>query len=154
MGLKRKCSSQATLVFLYAFPVTSLATFAAIRSQIYLLQFTLFVCFIFNHFYPSLYNQVVPCPKVQKKGLKTDFYDDSLSLDKWKNKHETDLRILVKADCWYWRELDCCIFRPAFGCCALQTLVEMTIFSIFTHFFLKKARNFQQILAKSRFYIS
>ena len=25
----------------------------------------------------------------------------------------------------------CCIFRPAFGCCKLQTLVEIVIFSIF-----------------------
>ena len=32
----------------------------------------------------------------------------------------------------------CCMFRPAFGCCALQTLVKIVIFSIFTHFFLKK----------------
>ena len=26
---------------------------------------------------------------------------------------------------------DCCIFRPAFGCCAFQTLVEIVIFSVF-----------------------
>ena len=48
----------------------------------------------------------------------------------------------------------CCIFRPAFGCCALPTLGKMTIFSVFTHFFFKKARNLQQILVKSRFFFS
>ena len=39
---------------------------------------------------------------------------------------------------WEWQSIGlamfiitCCIFRPAFGCCALQTLVEMGIFSIF-----------------------
>ena len=36
----------------------------------------------------------------------------------------------------------CCIFQPAFGCCAPQMLVKKVIFSVFTHFFLKKARNF------------
>ena len=29
----------------------------------------------------------------------------------------------------------CCIFRPAFGCCALQTLVEIVIFSAFIQLF-------------------
>ena len=32
----------------------------------------------------------------------------------------------------------CCIFRPAFGCCALQTLVKIVIFSIFSAKKLKK----------------
>ena len=32
----------------------------------------------------------------------------------------------------------CCIFLPAFGCCELQTLVEMTIFSVFCAKNLKK----------------
>ena len=41
----------------------------------------------------------------------------------------------------------CCIFRPAFGCCALQTLVKIVIFSIFCA---KKAR--QQIFAKNTFF--
>ena len=27
--------------------------------------------------------------------------------------------------------LECCIFQPAIGCCALQTLVEIVIFSVF-----------------------
>ena len=41
-----------------------------------------------------------------------------------------------------------CIFRPAFGCCALQTLIETVIFSVFYAKKLKKARNLQQIFAK------
>ena len=50
--------------------------------------------------------------------------------------------------------LSCCIFRPAFGCCALQTLVEKVIFSIFSAKNFKKARNLQQISAKKQvFYI-
>ena len=46
----------------------------------------------------------------------------------------------------------CCIFRPAFGCCALQTLVEIVIFSFFSAKKLKKAINFQQIFAKNMFF--
>ena len=34
----------------------------------------------------------------------------------------------------------CRIFRPAFGCCALQMLVEMTIFSVFVAKNLKKQK--------------
>ena len=48
--------------------------------------------------------------------------------------------------------LKCCIFRPAFGCCALQTLVEIVIFSIFAAKNPKKARNLQQIYAKNSFF--
>ena len=44
---------------------------------------------------------------------------------------------------------ECCIFWPAFGCCALQTLVEIVIFSIFSA---KRARNLQQIFAKNMFF--
>ena len=39
----------------------------------------------------------------------------------------------------------CCIFRPAFGCCALQTLVEIVFFSVFAAKNLKKTRILQQI---------
>ena len=46
----------------------------------------------------------------------------------------------------------CCIFLPAFGCCALQTLVEIVIFSVFAANNLKKARNLQQILAKNSYF--
>ena len=49
---------------------------------------------------------------------------------------------------------DCCIFRPAFGCCALQTLVEIVIFNVFAAKNLKKARNLQQILAKDSFFFN
>ena len=45
----------------------------------------------------------------------------------------------------------CCTFQPAFGCCALQTLVERVIFSIFCPKRLKKTRNLQQNFAKKRF---
>ena len=34
----------------------------------------------------------------------------------------------------------CCIFPPAFGCCAPQTLVEIVIFSIFYAKKLKKRK--------------
>ena len=46
---------------------------------------------------------------------------------------------------------NCCIFWPAFGCCALQTLVEMAFFSIYCAKKLKKARNLQQNYAKHIF---
>ena len=39
----------------------------------------------------------------------------------------------------------CCIFRPAFECCARQTLVEIVIFSVFAAKSVKKASNLQQI---------
>ena len=45
-----------------------------------------------------------------------------------------------------------CIFRPAFGSCALQMLVEMAILSIFCAKNLQKAKNLQQILAKNSFF--
>ena len=48
--------------------------------------------------------------------------------------------------------LHCCIFWPVIGCCALQTLVEMTIFSVFAAKNLKNTKNLQQILAKNRFF--
>ena len=40
----------------------------------------------------------------------------------------------------------CCIFWPAFGCCALQTLIEIVIFNVFSAKKLKKARKLQLIL--------
>ena len=43
----------------------------------------------------------------------------------------------------------CCIFRPAFGCCALQTLVEIVFFSVFAAKNLKKGRILQQISVKN-----
>ena len=42
---------------------------------------------------------------------------------------------------------DCCIFWPAFGCCALQPLVKIVIFSVFAAKNLKKARNFNKFAA-------
>ena len=48
-----------------------------------------------------------------------------------------------------WFNMWCCIFRPAFGCCALQTLVEIVIFSVFAAKNLKKARILQQISVKN-----
>ena len=39
---------------------------------------------------------------------------------------------------------ECCIFRPALGCCTLQTLVEIVIFSVFNAKKLKK----QEICSK------
>ena len=58
---------------------------------------------------------------------------------------------------WVWIQLgvdwvECCIFRPAFGCCAVQSLVKRIIFSIFSAKKLKKARNLQQIFAKNMFF--
>ena len=47
-----------------------------------------------------------------------------------------------------------CIFRPAFGCCALQTLIETVIFSVFYAKKLKKARNLQQIFAKKQLFLN
>ena len=47
----------------------------------------------------------------------------------------------------------CCIFRPAFGCCALKTLVEIDIFSVFAAKNIKKARILQQISVKNRFFL-
>ena len=46
----------------------------------------------------------------------------------------------------------CCIFLPAFGCCALQTLVNLVIFSIFAAKNFKKARILQQNSAKNSFF--
>ena len=46
----------------------------------------------------------------------------------------------------------CCIFRPAFGCCALQLLVEIVIFSVFNGKKPKKARNLQQNFTKNMFF--
>ena len=50
----------------------------------------------------------------------------------------------------------CCIFRPAFGCYACQTLVKIVIFSVFCAKNqkkpFKKARNLRQILAKNSFF--
>ena len=56
-------------------------------------------------------------------------------------KFETEL-IVIEADflnCF--SKLLCSNFRPAFGCCARQTLVELVIYSVFAAKNLKKARN-------------
>ena len=45
--------------------------------------------------------------------------------------------------------LFCCIFRPAFGCWALETLVEIVILSVFFCKKAKKTRHLQQIFAKN-----
>ena len=50
----------------------------------------------------------------------------------------------------------CCIFWPAFGCCAPKTLVKICIFNVFGGKKLKKkekqARNLQQNLRKKSFF--
>ena len=46
----------------------------------------------------------------------------------------------------------CCILRPAFGCCALQMLVEIVIFSIFNNKKLKKQEICSKFLQKTRFF--
>ena len=47
----------------------------------------------------------------------------------------------------------CCIFRLAFGCCPLQTLVEIVIFSIFNgKKQRKRARNLQKKFANNMFF--
>ena len=43
----------------------------------------------------------------------------------------------------------CCIFQPAYGCCALQTLVEIVIFSVFCAKNLKKQEICSKILQKT-----
>ena len=52
------------------------------------------------------------------------------------------------------RTYACCIFWPAFRCCARQTLVQIVIFSVFAAKTLKKARNLHQISAKKQFFLS
>ena len=47
----------------------------------------------------------------------------------------------------------CCIFRPAFGCCALQTLVKIVIFSVFYAKNLKKQEICSKFL-KKQFFLS
>ena len=47
---------------------------------------------------------------------------------------------------------NCCIFWPAFGCCAPQMLVEIVIFSIFYAKTLKKVTNLLQIFSKKWFF--
>ena len=63
----------------------------------------------------------------------------------------TVLNITFNMIIFHMRTIECCIFRPAFGCCVLQTLVVIVIFSIFAAKKLKKARILQQISAKNRF---
>ena len=71
-------------------------------------------------------------------------------------KHENDpmettdgyrwgkLKLSLKIICqiarasWLLNFADCCIFWPAFGCCALQTLVDIFILMFFTSKSLKK----------------
>ena len=47
--------------------------------------------------------------------------------------------------------LSCSIFQPGFGCCALQTLVELVIFCVFCAKKLKKQEIWSKILPKTRF---
>ena len=51
----------------------------------------------------------------------------------------------------HWCNITCCIFRPSFGCCARQRLVDIVIFSVFAAKNQKKnkkfAANLQQISA-------
>ena len=44
-----------------------------------------------------------------------------------------------------WGYIICCIFWPAFGCCACQMLVEIVIFSVFA------AKNFKKVKFSSHF---
>ena len=53
---------------------------------------------------------------------------------------------------WHGSRQHCCIFRPAFGCCPLETPVEIVFFSAFAAKNLKKARNLQQISIKNTFF--
>ena len=48
----------------------------------------------------------------------------------------------------------CCIFRPAFGCCALQKLVEIVIFRVFSAKNLKKVEICSKFLQKKKFLLS
>ena len=48
----------------------------------------------------------------------------------------------------------CCIFRPAFGCCAPQTLVEIVIFSVFSAKKLKKSKKFASNFCKKICFLS
>ena len=45
----------------------------------------------------------------------------------------------------------CCIFPPVFGCCALQILVEIVIFSAFCAKKPKKQEIWRKVLQKTRF---
>ena len=47
----------------------------------------------------------------------------------------------------------CCIFRPPFGCCALQTQVKIVIFSVFNGKKLK-SKKFAENFAKNMFFLS
>ena len=44
----------------------------------------------------------------------------------------------------------CCIFQPAFGCCPLQTLVEIVIFSVYAAKNLKKQEFCSKIQEKKQ----
>ena len=45
------------------------------------------------------------------------------------------VKIFVVKTVGIWTGVGCCIFRPAFGCCALQTVVEF----FFSMFFMQKS---------------
>ena len=68
--------------------------------------------------------------------------------------------LCFKQGCWKIQllgkvmHLGCCIFRPAFGCCALQTLVEIVIFSIFVAKNLKKQEICGKFQQKNSFFLS
>ena len=61
------------------------------------------------------------------------------------------LEINLFLNCSLSRIHACCIFWPAFGCCALQTLDEIVIFSVFNGKKLKKQEIWSKILRKTRF---
>ena len=46
--------------------------------------------------------------------------------------------------------IQCCIFQPAFGCCARQTLVEIAIISVFAAKNLKKSKKFAANFCKKK----
>ena len=51
--------------------------------------------------------------------------------------HSCVLALTIKSSCY----LKCCIFRPAFGCCTLQMLVETFIFLVFCAKKLKNSKS-------------
>ena len=51
------------------------------------------------------------------------------------------------------RKVLCCIFQPAFGCCALETLVEIVIFSIFCAKKAKKSKKFEAKFCKKHVFL-
>ena len=71
----------------------------------------------------------------------------------FRNKYGRHMHAYCPSNSIISRNPKCCIFQPAFGCCALQTMVKIVTFSLFCAKNLKKARNLQQISAKKSFFL-